>query len=179
MLEFLKNTVPLLEDFLTLFQKSVPTTHLIYDSICLTLVKLMRRFIQPTALKGKYGAALGSVSCEDVKLQLTYNELVIDDQTRKALAFLNPAKQKLAILGIRTFYSATVSHLQLRLPLDNKLLRDLGCLNLLKRNQDPQMHPFRVLQGICNLNWMFRLLWISGKCCRQTKVNQTLTLIRV
>ena len=32
-------------------------------------------------------------------------------------------------------YRATVSHLQSRLPLDNKLLRDLGCLNPLKRTR--------------------------------------------
>ena len=100
LLEFLKSTFPLFEEFLTLFQR-------------------------PTALEGKYGASLGSVSCEDVKLQLTDNELVIGDQTRKALACLNPAKQKLA----------TVSHLQSRLPLGNKLLRDLGCLNPLKRDR--------------------------------------------
>ena len=61
----------------------------------------MRRFLKPTALEGKFGATLGSASCEDVKLQLTDNELVIGDQTRKALACLNPAKQRLDILGIR------------------------------------------------------------------------------
>ena len=101
-------------------------------------------------LQGKYGAALGSVPCEDVTLQLTDNELVIDDQTSKALAYLNQAKQKL-VLGIRVFYSATGSYLQLRLPPGNKLLRDLGCLNPLKRNWKSQMHPFRVLQGMCNV----------------------------
>ena len=95
----------------------------------------MRRFIQPTALEGKYGAALGSVSCGDVKLQLTGNELVIGVQTRKALAFLNPAKQELAILGIRAFYSATGANLQLRLPVGNTFLRDPGYLNPIKRNR--------------------------------------------
>lgn len=135
LLEFLKNTLPLFEEFLTLFQRSTPTIHLVYDSMCLTLLKVMRRFLKPTVLEGKYGASLSSVSCEDVKLQLTDNELSIGDQTRKALACLNPAKQRLAILGIRAFYVATVSHLQLRLPLGNKLLRDLGCLNPLKRNR--------------------------------------------
>lgn len=74
------------EEFLTLFQKSTPTILLLYDSMCITLLKVMRRFLKPTALEGKYGAALSSVSCEDVKLQLTLNELVIGDQTRKALA---------------------------------------------------------------------------------------------
>ena len=97
LLEFLRNVFPLFEEFLTLFQKSPPTIHLAYDSMCLTLLKVMRRFLKPTALEGKYGAALGSVSCVDVKLQLGYNET---NQTRQALACLNPAKQRLAILGI-------------------------------------------------------------------------------
>ena len=48
---------------------------------------------------------------------------------------MNPAKQRLAILEIRLFYVATASHLQSRLPLGNKLLRDLGCLNPLKRDR--------------------------------------------
>ena len=142
LLEFLRNVVPLFEEFLTLFQKSSPTIHLVYDIMCLTLLKVMRRFLKPTALEGKYGAALGSVSCVDVKLQLGDNELVIGDQTRQVLACLNPAKQRLAILGIRAFYVAAVSHLQSRLPLGNKLLRDLGCLNPLKRDGNPQLPLF-------------------------------------
>ena len=108
LLEFLKSTFPLFEEFLTLFQKSTPTIHLAYDSMCLTLLKVMRRFLKPTALEGKFGATLRSVSFEDVKLQLTDNELVIGDQTRKALACLNPAKQRLAILGIRAFYQMKI-----------------------------------------------------------------------
>lgn len=134
LLEFLKSNFPLFKEFLTLFQKSTPTIHLVYDSICLTLLKVMRRFLKPTALEGKYGATLRSVSCEDVKLQLTDNELVKGDLTRKALTCLNPAKQRLAILSIRAFYVTTVSHLQSRLPLGNKLSRDLRCLNPLKRH---------------------------------------------
>ena len=109
-LNFLKSTFPLLEEFLTLFQKSTPTIHLVYDSMYLvTLLIVMRRFLKPTALERKYGATLGSVSCEDVKLQLTDNELVIGDQTRKALVCLNPEKQRLATLGIRAQYP-TFSH---------------------------------------------------------------------
>ena len=68
-------------------------------------------------------------------MQLTDNELVIGDQTRKALTCLNPAKQRLSLLSIGAFFVATVSHLPLRLPLGNKLLRDLGCLNSLKTNE--------------------------------------------
>lgn len=43
-------------------------------------------------LQGQYGAALGSVPCEDVTLQLTDNELVIGGQISKALACLKSSK---------------------------------------------------------------------------------------
>lgn len=61
-----------------------------------TLLKVMRRFMKAGTLEGKYGAALGSVSCQDVKLQLADSELVIGDKTRKALTVLKPDKQKAA-----------------------------------------------------------------------------------
>lgn len=178
----MKSNFPLFKEFLTLFQKSTPTIHLVYDSICLTLLKVMRRFLKPTALEGKYGATLRSVSCEDVKLQLTDNELVKGDLTRKALTCLNPAKQRLAILSIRAFYVTTVSHLQSRLPLGNKLSRDLRCLNPLKRhgkstdssiqnlskNFQPQLDVSSVLEKqikrYLNLILISRLI-ITGMLC--------------
>ena len=41
LLEFLKSNFPLFKEFLTLFQKSTPTIHLVYDSICLNLLKVI------------------------------------------------------------------------------------------------------------------------------------------
>ena len=119
LLAFLKSTCPLFEGFLTLFQKSTPTIHLMYDSMCLTLLKVMRRFLKPTALEGKYGASLGSVPSEDVKCNLVTMNFS-GDQTRKDLVSLNPAKQRLAILGIRAFYVATVLQFSFRFS-DNEL----------------------------------------------------------
>ena len=56
LVEFLKVTSSLFQEFLTVFHKSTPTIHLVYDSMCLNLLKVMRRFLKPTALEGKYGA---------------------------------------------------------------------------------------------------------------------------
>ena len=67
--------------------------------------------------------------------QLPYGELVIGDNTRKYLAMLKPDKQKAALLGMRVFWGAAVSHLQAKLPLNNRVLKDLGCLNPLKRER--------------------------------------------
>ena len=41
LLEFLNNTIPVFEEFLTLFQKSDPTVHIVYDSMCQNHLKVM------------------------------------------------------------------------------------------------------------------------------------------
>ena len=56
LLELLASTIPLFEDFLSIFKRSSPTIHLLYDNVCLTLLKVMQRFTQPTAVEGKNGA---------------------------------------------------------------------------------------------------------------------------
>ena len=135
MLEFLRSTVPVFEEFLTVLQTSGPTVHVVYDAMRLTLLKLMRRFVQADQLKDVHGSALQSVSCQGIKDQLPDGELAIGDNTRKYLALLKPDKQKAALLGMRAFWRAAVSHLQAKLPLNNRVLKDLGCLNTLKRER--------------------------------------------
>ena len=42
MMEFLRSTVPVFEEFLTVLQTSGPTVHVVHDAMHLTLLKLMR-----------------------------------------------------------------------------------------------------------------------------------------
>ena len=51
MLEFLRSTAPVFKEFLTVLQTSGPTVHVVYDAMRLTLLKLMRRFVQADQLK--------------------------------------------------------------------------------------------------------------------------------
>ena len=134
-LEFFDSVVPLFEQFLLLFQKSSPTVHILYDSMCDVLAKLMRRFMKMEELEKKYGSELASIKCKDVNCQLAKKDIVIGDKARKGLTELPHDQQKKVILGIRTFYSTAVSYLQEKLPLDNQLLRQLGCLNPMKRKK--------------------------------------------
>ena len=85
--------VPLFEQFLLLFQKSSPTIHILYDSVCDVLAKLMRRFMKMAALEKKYGSELASIECKDVSLQLADKDVVIGDRARKGLDEL-PRDQK-------------------------------------------------------------------------------------
>ena len=104
MLEFLRSTFPVFEEFLTVLQTSGPTVHVVYDAMRLNLLTLMRRFVQADQLKDVHGSALQSVSCQGIKDQLPDGELVIGDNTRKYLALLKPDKQKAALLGMRAFW---------------------------------------------------------------------------
>ena len=81
MLEFLRSTVPVFEEFPTVLQRSGLTVHVVYDAMRLSLLKLMRRFVQADQLKDVHGSALQSVSCQGIKDRLPDGELVIGDNT--------------------------------------------------------------------------------------------------
>ena len=77
------------------------------------------------------------------RIEFTDGELVIGNNTMKYLALLKSNKQKAALLGMRAFWGAAVSHLQAKLPLNNRVLKDLGCLNPLKRELQVYIHLHR------------------------------------
>ena len=60
-----------------MLQRSGPTIHVVYDAMRLTLLKLMRRFVQADQLKDAHGLALQSVACQGIKDQLSDGELVV------------------------------------------------------------------------------------------------------
>ena len=76
MLEILRSTVSVFEEFLTVLQTSCPTMHVVYDAMCLTFLKLMRRSVQADQLKDVHGSALQSVSCQGIEDQLCDGELL-------------------------------------------------------------------------------------------------------
>ena len=134
-LEFLNAIIPVFEKFLLPFQKSSLVIHVVYDSFCDILLKLMRRFLKPQATEEKYGAEDASIECTNTKLQLADKEMVIGDGPWKTLNALQAEKQKRSMLGMRLFFSTATSYLQQKLPLSNELLRQLGCLNPKKRDR--------------------------------------------
>ena len=67
--------------------------------------------------------------------QLPDSDISIGDATKKALAQLKPERRKPVLLGICAFYITSVTYLQSHLPLQNTLLKALGCLNPLKREK--------------------------------------------
>ena len=106
--------------------------HILYDNMCDILMKLLRRFIKLQGLENKYGSDLTSVDC--TKFQLPNKEIVIAESIRKVLMNLTVGQQKIALLGMRSSFKPTASHLKEKLPVGNELLRHLGCLNPSKRH---------------------------------------------
>ena len=135
MLEFLRSTVPVFEEFLTVLQRSGPTKHVVYDAMRLTLLKLMRRFVQADQLKDVHGSAPYNLSHAKVSRidfpMVNLLQVIIQEAfgTAEARQTENNTPWHACILG------AAVSHLQAKLPLNNRVLKDLGCLNPLKRER--------------------------------------------
>ena len=135
LLEFLNDVIRVFEQFLLLFQRASPVIHIMYDSVCDILVRLLR-FMKGQAVEKWYGSDLTSIECQDVKLQLPDKSIVIGKGAREALVKLTSEQQRQALLGIRSFMCTTATELQQKLPLKNELLRQLGCTNLLKRKKE-------------------------------------------
>ena len=76
------------------------TVHIMFDTLCDSLLKLMRRCMKITAIEQKYGSDLVFIDCKDVKLQLQDKNIVIGKNTRKALKELTAEQQKQVMLGI-------------------------------------------------------------------------------
>ena len=77
--------ISVFEEFLLLFQRYSLVVHILYDCICETLTKLLRRFVQSKEMDSKHGLSLASINCKEVKLQLADEDIVVGDSTRKAL----------------------------------------------------------------------------------------------
>ena len=132
LLEFLNDVIPVFEQFFLLFQRASPVIHIMYDSMCDILVRLLRRFMKGQAVEKRYGSDLTSIECQDVKLQLPDKSIVIGKGAREALVKLTSEQQRQALLGICSFMCTTATELQQKWPLKNELLRQLGCTNPLK-----------------------------------------------
>ena len=130
--DLVNDVIPVFEQFLLLFQRASPVIHIMYDSMCDILVRLLRRFMKGQAVEKRYGSDLTSIECQDVKLQLPDKSIVIGKGAREALVKLTSEQQRQALLGICSFMCTTATELQQKLPLKNELLRQLGCTNPLK-----------------------------------------------
>ena len=90
-LEFLNIVIPMFENFLMLFQKYCTIVYILCDSMHGILVKLLGRHMKPQAVENKDTSDLTYVACTNLSLQLSNEDIVIEESTRKALSGLTLA----------------------------------------------------------------------------------------
>ena len=101
-----------------------------------------------SAIDKKYGCDFAPIECKDIELQLSDKDIVIGVDTRKALKDLSHDQQKYSMLGIWSFFNIAVAELQSKLPLKNDLLRQLRCLNPLKKNNKSTQSSIEKLSSL-------------------------------
>ena len=75
--------------------------------------------MRPEAIGNKYGIELRSIDCRSNSSQLSNDEIMIGDSTRKAMSNLKPEQITYAFHQIRLFLGSASSYLIEKLPLGN------------------------------------------------------------
>ena len=105
MLEFLRSTVPVFEEFLTVLQRSGPTVHVLYDAnYALDPFELNEKICSGRSTERCTGSALQSVSCQGIKDRLPDGELVIGDNTGSIWHCWSPTNRKQHSLACVPFF---------------------------------------------------------------------------
>ncbi|KAL1438379.1 hypothetical protein MTO96_047997 [Rhipicephalus appendiculatus] len=140
---FLRNVADLFVGFLKLFQRSQPLVHVLYEEMVKLSKKVLGRFVRIEAYRHLTGQELQSV---DVKSSNNWKEVIeIGGDTERAISGWSAEEKKLFRLGARSFYIKCASYLLSTLPLDNIVLRDLGCLQPNVIQEESSVVAFRNL----------------------------------
>ena len=127
---FLESVKPIFDKFLESFQVEGLLIHNLYPCMVLLLKQMMSRFLKPKVLQKKTVAGLLKLDMKHSDSQLKDSELEIGLPTRQALNDVkNSGMQKQCYLGIRTFFTETLTYMQKSLALRNTLIEALTCLH--------------------------------------------------
>ena len=125
---FLESVKPIFDKFLESFQAEGPLIHNLYP--CMVLLKqMMSWFLKPKIIHKKTVELL-KLDMKHSDSQLKDSELEIGLPTRQVLNDVkNSGMQKQCYLGIRTFFTETLTYMQKSLALRNPLIEALTCLH--------------------------------------------------
>ena len=137
-LTFIKSVGVIFNDFLVVFQKEGPLIHLLYSELTGMLKKLLNRFVKYDVTSNLLGSELTKVDVKLASNWLPEEELRLGVETkgllRNSKTCIKDGERKALCLDVRAFYQRVSVYLQEHLPLDNVLLKNLQCLNPLKRD---------------------------------------------
>ena len=112
---FLESVKPIFDKFLESFQVEGPLIH----NLCPCMVLLLK----PKVIQKKTVVELLKLDMKHSDSQLKDSELEIELPTRQALNDVkNSGMQKQCYLGIRTFFTGTLTYMQKSLALRNRLI---------------------------------------------------------
>ena len=109
--------------------------HLLYIALNDLVRTLMLRFVNTAVVGTKMASGLVTIDVNDIKNLRTLEDMEIGEATRSSLSKLKKEQHKGVLLDIRKFLSTTVQYLQTKLPLTNRTLRDLQCLQPAARSK--------------------------------------------
>ena len=140
----LESVIPIFDKFLESFQVEEPLIHNLYPCMVLLLKQMMSQFLKPKVIQKKTVAELLKLDMKHSDSQLKDSELEIGFQTRQALNDVkNSGMQKRCYLGIRTFFTETLTYMQKSLVLRNPLIEALTCLHPAEKTKITSVEKIR------------------------------------
>lgn len=126
-LHFIVSVAGVFEPFLLIFQSVSPMIHLLKEELANVLRLLLKRFLKSDALNGKSDAELLDVSLENRPIEQCDFGAKTQELVRQMKKDNN---QKLALLqkDMLHFMKTSAKYLQDRLPLKNRFLNNVRCL---------------------------------------------------
>lgn len=119
----------LFEEFITVFQAKEPKIHILHTMMCGTIQKIIRRFVKAELLiTQQTPIEYSKLEIENAANQLSDEALVLGEAGRTALNKVPKEKVHGLCLDMRSFFVKAVTYLIGHLPLNNKLLQCLSCL---------------------------------------------------
>ena len=109
------------------------------------LRKFMGRFLKKEGFEKTFGSDRVSIDCT-ASNQRPDLDISIGDATKKALVQLKTERRKSVLLGIRTFYSTSVTYLQSHLPPQNTL----HSLESIRMSESFEERKSKQCKGNCN-----------------------------
>ncbi|CAF3357733.1 unnamed protein product [Rotaria sp. Silwood2] len=116
------------DKFLTLFQKTGPMIHLLYEELSNLFRTVLLSFLTSEYIGNKQGNDLLLIDHKLSEKQMNDKQIKIGEETRKSLALLSKEEKETFFRDVRNIFQSIASYLKSNLPLNNLFLRDLKIL---------------------------------------------------
>ena len=144
-LEFSIDVGTVMKPFLKHFHTEGPLIHELYDKMTDLVTVLLRRFIKSEVIHLHTICELQALDLQDDSDHLSHDKIEIGTLARRQLdSFVSGSGERKAYIDkMKACYAAITSHLLKTLPFDLKILKDLRCLQPLRRERPAMVREIR------------------------------------